>query len=517
MNASTPHDPSGSAEKDRTALPADGEIVYPPGWGGKTANSPAIVGTHADSLLMVDGQSEELIRQFVEHLPVPVAMFDRHMRYLVVSRRWLEHYDLEHREVIGQLHYDLFPDIPVRWRIAHQRSLAGQILRCEKDWFERDNGEIEWLRWELCPWRTASGEVGGVILFSEIITDQHQAEQLVRDREERMRSLLDTVADAIVTIDSEGTIQSVNSATERMFGYLSHELVGQNVRILMPEPYYQEHDNYLRRYHATRQPRLIGTGRELVARRKDGSTFPVGLAVNEMPHLGLFTGIVRDISAERALQKQVLEIASEQDRRIGQELHDSIQQQLTGLGLLAQNLVDAVTDHYPVEAPLASRVASGIKEVTRQVHLLSRGLIPVEIDAEGLSAALRGLVTRLNNPPHLSCVLRCPSPVQVTDNFTATHLYRIAQEAVNNALKHSHADQIEIVLASDAAALTLEVRDNGLGIRNKRQSSQGMGLRIMQYRAGLIGGTVQIDARDGGGTRVRCTVFRGSLPHGQSR
>ena len=132
-----------------------------------------------------------------------------------------------------------------------------------------------------------------------------------------------------------------------MFGYTTAELVGQNVKILMPSPYREEHDAYIARYLETGEAQLIGIGREVVGRHKNGSTFPVGLAVSQVGHPELFTGIIRDVSALKELQKQVLEIAAEEDRRIGHELHDNIQQQLTGLGLLARSLAEALATKVP--------------------------------------------------------------------------------------------------------------------------------------------------------------------------
>lgn len=336
---------------------------------------------------------------------------------------------------------------------------------------------------------------------------QDQAE--IRDREERMRAILDTASDAIITIDEGGIIQGCNPATESSFGYRVDELLGRNVSMLMPEPFSLEHDDYLARYLETGEARIIGTGREVVGRRKDGSKFPIGLAVSRIDHLGLFTGIVRDISAVKNLQKQVLEIAAEEDRRIGHELHDNIQQQLTGLSLLAGNLADALKASCSSETDQAARLATGINETARQVHLLSRGLVPVEIDAEGLRASLSDLAARLDEQYDARCIFHCDGQVKVADNFVATHLYRITQEAINNAIKHSKCDRVKITLSEDDESIYLNVLDNGVGIDGRQYRGAGRGLQIMQYRAGLIGGVIQIEPGEKRGTLVRCKVSRG--------
>lgn len=370
------------------------------------------------------------------------------------------------------------------------------------------------------------------------VTSQKLAEQAVRDREERLRAILNAATDAIVTIDERGIIQGVNPATEQMFGHSSAELVGQNVTILMPPHYAEEHNGYIKHYLETGEARIIGIGRELVGKHKDGSTFPIDLTVSQVDHLGLFTGMIRDISDRKRLQADVLSIVKLEQGRIGQELHDSVQQQLTGLGLIAQSLEETLSgqDARLAEdairqglAKRAGRVAQGIKQALHEIHVLARGLVPVQIDSRGLVSALTELAastsqltipasqrsgkTAENRLP-IKCTFECSEPVEVEDNNIATHLYRIAQEAVTNAVRHGHGDQIKISLERLAGGLCLEVLDNGSGIDEKHLKGQvseteghrGLGLRTMAYRAGLIGGTLRIKRAPAGGTQVRCTL-----------
>src|SRR5262249_1286326 len=131
----------------------------------------------------------------------------------------------------------------------------------------------------------------GAVLVHVDINERKEAEEALRDREARIRAILDTAADGIITIDEKGIIDSVNHAAELMFGYRASEIVGQNVSTLMAPPYDQEHSEYLRRYLGTGEKRIIGIGREVMGKRRDGTVFPVGLAVSETGHLGSFTGI----------------------------------------------------------------------------------------------------------------------------------------------------------------------------------------------------------------------------------
>jgi PAS domain S-box-containing protein len=144
-------------------------------------------------------QSEQRLRLFIEHAPAAIAMFDRDMRYLSVSQRWLTDYRLSEPEIIGRSHYDIFPDIPQRWREIHQRCLNGAVEKSEADPFPRADGALDWVRWEIHPWRDASGEIGGIVLFSEVITARKQAEERIR-KLNRTLEMLSDINQAIVRI-----------------------------------------------------------------------------------------------------------------------------------------------------------------------------------------------------------------------------------------------------------------------------------------------------------------------------
>ncbi len=246
-----------------------------------------------------------------------------------------------------------------------------------------------------------------------------EQEMAARDRalamsEEQLQALLNAAADAIITIDQRGIIQSANAAAERIFGYAPVELLGQNVKILMPSPDHDRHDEYLATFLRTRRPRIIGIGREVWAQRKDGSVFPADLTVTEVDHLGLFLGIVRDISRRRQLEREVIEIASLEQRRISQDLHDSVGQELTALSMLSSDLVQLLRAEGSDHVDLAAKVVQGCQRTLEEVRTISRGLHPVPIDQQGLMTALADLAERLSNQTGVRCSFTAPQPVLAT-------------------------------------------------------------------------------------------------------
>ncbi len=182
-----------------------------------------------------------------------------------------------------------------------------------------------------------------------------------------------------------------------------------------------------------------------------------------MPELKLFTGIVRDLTWRKHLEREVVKIASMEQRRIGQDLHDSVGQELTALNMLAGDLAEAVRSEPGNVGRLIERVTQGLRRCRQELRTVIRGLLPVAVDTEGLMAALADLADRTRQEGKPSCTFECPRPVYLADNHAATQLYLIAQEAVHNALKHARARNIRISLESNQM-LVLCVQDDGIGL-----------------------------------------------------
>ena len=218
------------------------------------------------------------------------------------------------------------------------------------------------------------------------------------------------------------------------------------------------------------------------------------------------SAIARDVTERKTLQREVLAIAGEEQRRIGQDLHDGTGQELTGLAMLSQRLAGALAGKALPDAELAGKIVDGLEQALRNVRALSKGLVPVEVDAEGLMAALADLMARAGELHDLRCAFECQQPVRILDNQTATHLYQMSQEALTNALKHGNPTHIAVSLKAAGDLVTLEIADDGDGLGDAPRSAAGMGLRIMRYRAELIGAKLAIEPNVPHGTRIVCTL-----------
>ncbi|MBI1371653.1 MAG: PAS domain S-box protein [Phycisphaera sp.] len=342
--------------------------------------------------------------------------------------------------------------------------------------------------------------------------DLSGAEHALRESEARLRAVVNTAVDGIVTIDERGVIESVNPAVERIFGYTPDEVIGRNVGMFMPNPYRDSHDTYLQRYLDTGERRIIGIGREVVGLRKDGTTFPLDLAVSEL-RIGdrrLFTGIVRDITDRKRLEREVLEISTQEQQRIGRDLHDGLGQELTGIALLGGVIQRKLAAQGAPEAKEIGEVVTLVNDAISHTRALVRGLCPVRSDADGLMAAMQDLAETITNVHGVACTFECDEPVVINDYQTVTNLYYIAHEAANNAMKHAQADRLELALKiDDEGRVTLSIADNGKGMPSRMPRDAGRGLHIMNYRARMVGGVLRLETEPGRGTTIACTFHPG--------
>lgn len=338
-------------------------------------------------------------------------------------------------------------------------------------------------------------------------------EDSLRQSNELLERTFESIDLHVAYMDRGFNFIRVNRGYAAADGHNPEWFIGQNHFQLYPHP---ENEGIFRRVVQTGEPCFMYERPFEYARNPergvtywDWSLQPVKDAGGTVEGVVLCLVNVTDRKkaqqALKQLEKQVLEVSSREQRRIGQDLHDVLGQQLTGLAFLNRILEQKLAEKNLPEAEDAARISEIIKQSISQARALARVLCPIDQKAEGLMTALQAFAANIEEYYGISCRFDCPQGVLVEDMAAATHLYHIVQEASNNAVKHGKADQVTISLTAQGRTLSLSVRDNGTGIPESPRKGKGLGLSITRYRAGIVGGSLEIKPHPDGGTLVVCT------------
>jgi PAS domain S-box-containing protein len=352
-----------------------------------------------------------------------------------------------------------------------------------------------------------TGIRGAVINVTEI-TDRRAATQL-RETQARMFELLH---EGVVVIDINNMIRMANPAFERMFGFTPGSAMGTPVGDLIAQPAglrrEQLEQHLLGPVNENRADAVPHAPVEFKCRRRDGSTFDAA-CVATLTHLDGAThrlAVITDVTERRQLEREILEIAGREQLRIGSDLHDGLGQDLTGVALMLRSVVAQLRKENSVARADVEDIISLVNGAIESTRAMARGLAPVGADRGGLIAGLQSMAVRgmerYGVRAHFNTSLKEPLTL---DDGAATHLYRIAQEAFTNAIRHGRVTQVTIELATADNLLTLSVQDNGRGFDERNSSNNGLGLKLMRYRAQMLGGDVTIANNPAGGVVVRCT------------
>ncbi|WP_445664655.1 PAS domain-containing sensor histidine kinase [Fodinibius sp. AD559] len=462
--------------------------------------------------------SRKDLETILDNLPRLVMLIDQDGTILYWNGGGEKVFGYKAEEVEGKPVWSLYPD---RGSDEFEEELAllkkGKSISFEVEGHHKNNSSI-WLDVKRVMIENSQGE--SIILgTASDISTQKKVEFELSESQARTEAILETAVEGIITIDKKGTIQGFNKAAEEMFGYSAEEVMGENVNILMPSPYNEEHDQYIENYLETGEKKIIGIGREVRGKRKDGSIFPIELAVNEV-RFGdevIFTGLIKDISNRRQLENEILKIAEEERINLGQELHDSLGQMLSGIGMISRNLARKFKANGLPAADEIVEIADMIKEADEQARQLAHGLAHIELENEGLEVAIHRLCERLQSYYGIQCTCELSDLLENETKSVSLHLYRIVQEALNNAINHGKADHISVSFEANENHLQLIVEDDGIGFSKSEsiENEKGMGIKTMRYRAHTLGGNLRINRTSDGWTQVVCRIPLNNLQQEQ--
>lgn len=459
-------------------------------------------------------KSERHFRALIEKSADRVALLARDgtIRYTSPSTKRILGFELE--EMVGT---DAFfwahpQDIPaLRRRFRELLELPGISMTGEYRAL-RSGGEWQWME------TTATNllddpSVGAIVINERDITERKQTEaDLVR-----FANIVESSNDAIVSADPEGVVISWNPAAERIFGYPEKEILRKSVQLLIPSEWREA-------FCELRNAALRNKGTndiETVLLHKNGRKIDASLTLSPIHDRDRqttgFSLIVRDTTERRRLEKEILEISDREKQRIGQDLHDDLCQHLVGISLVSNVLYEELAALGLPQAKEALHVTQLVRQAVDHARTLARGLSPLNLVDTGLLTNLEMLVASTEQLFRVRCVFECGEPLYVKNGSAAIHLYRIVQEALHNAVKHSCASEVVVSLEARESVVVVVIRDNGVGFsRNtvrvqESKSSSGLGMHTMQYRAKIIGATLEFHSAPEEGTRVVCRVPRRKL------
>lgn len=477
-----------------------------------------------------------------------MIIIDREGRIIVANPTIEKLFGYPRQELIGKSMEILLPE---RFRKTHHFHLGdyfaqphARAMGAGKELLGlRQDGREFPVDVSLSPLKTEQGLL--VMATIHDITRRKQAEEALRESEARMRAIFDTAVDGIITIDERGIIERFNPAAERMFGYSEAEVTGKNVSMLMPSPYHDAHDGYLAHYLQTGEKKIIGIGREVVGLRKDGTTFPMDLAVGEMllSERRMFTGTVRDISKrkqaeeQRALLMHELESANEELKNFGYVVSHDLKAPLRAIGSLADWLSTDYADKFDDEGREHMRLL--ISRVHRMDGLINGilqysrvGRVKETIVAVELNHLVREVIDLLAPPENITVSIVNSLPTVMTE---PTRIQQVFQNLLSNAIKYMDKPEGEIRIACGAEGRQwkFSITDNGPGIDRQhfekifqlfqtlaprdRVESTGVGLALVKKIVEMYGGHIWVESTVGRGSTFFFTLPRTAATSGTSK
>jgi PAS domain S-box-containing protein len=469
----------------------------------------------AEAPLDSEEQDEQLLktdavyRALIEQIPAVIFMahLDRGIGEAYVSPQIEASLGFSQEEWLEdpiRWYQQIHRDDKQRWSVeAAQMFLSGTPLRSAYRVIARD-GRIVWFHCEAKMIRRKDGRPWFIHGIGFDITELKKIQEELQQERNVVSAILHTVGSLVVVLDPQGRIVRFNRACEQVSGYSFAEVEGkylwdlctvsgeaERFRIVLD---HLRAENGAKDYETSWVTR--DGSRRLIA--WSGTILP---QENQSSYI-IATGI--DITERKRLENAILEISAAEQRRIGQDLHDGLGQHLTGIAFMSKVQEQKLAEKGLAEATEAARIVGLVNEAINKTRQLAHGLLPVISEDHGLMSALKRWSAEVEDLFHISCRFRADQAVLIHDANVSTHLYRIAQEAVNNAIRHGQARNIVISLSGKRSYGTLEIKDDGSGLPTSATNRSGMGLQIMNYRARMIGGSLKVETGKTCGVMITC-------------
>lgn len=501
--------------------------------------------TERKRVLEANEKNRQILKLFVEHAPAAIAMFDNQMRYIIASRRYLTDYEIDTQEIIGKSHYEVFPEISEHWKEINRRCLAGATERCDQDPFLRANGRMDWIRWEILPWHDSEGTIGGIILFSEVITSQVDAASDLKESENKFRDLFQKHSAIKLIIDPvDGAIVDANEAAEKFYGWTSEQLKGfriNEINMLSDEQIKKELEK------AKNQQRIYFEFQHRIA---DGSVRDVAVYSSKIDIKGkiLLHSIIQDISELKRTERERKELQTQLQQAQKMEAlgtlaggiaHDfnNILGAIIGYAEMAKDACPPgsnIGDDLDKVLEAGGRAANLVKQIlafSRQANTEKIALEPRHVVKEAVKLLRPALPTTITIEQHFetskkSIVIDPTQLHQIVMNLVTNAFHAMEQTGgvLNISLLDCELSEQDLKHQPEIAAgefVVLSIADSGSGmipeIREKIfepyfttkeiNKGTGLGLAIVHGIVTSSGGFVTCESEAGKGT-----VFKVFLP-----
>ena len=494
--------------------------------------------------------SEERFRQFADNSADIFWIIN------AKSKR-VEYINPVYEQLWGESRQPIMGDIRRAFEIVHpedreiiqgclQQSFAGESCTAEYRIIRPSDGGLRWMRTAAFPITNDDDEVIRAAGVTRDVTEERRHTDALTESEERFRLLIDGAPDyAMFLLDPGNQIIYWSAGAERVFGWSADETLGKGGEIIFtPEDRVRKQEEKEmqtalrkgvapdRRWHLRKDGSRVwidgimrrlddenGNVRGFAKIGRDATELHLAEERLQHSHRDLehaveertaqLTALNKTLKSEMkervAVEQELLLISEREKRRIGQDLHDSLCQELAAAALFLQTAAHTSGKKNPSGAKVLEEAARIVNDNVGLARDLARGLHPIELSSQGLANALRELAFRTSQVRSVTCHFDCPRQVRIRDEAVALNLYRIAQEAVTNALKNGKATTVTIKLVREGKSLKLTIKDNGKGFSTSK-ARQGMGLHIMKYRADVIGAELSVKSADGKGTLVSCVL-----------